>query len=228
MRRGAAHSRSPIGALIVNGVALTVMTTTSFYLITAYTPTYAQPGAVDIASAGRSQLVTLLVGLSNLALAARSAACRPIASGRGRVMLRGRRWRRSVTAYPMMVWLVDDPSFSKLLAVLLLYLGLFRALQRRADPAPGRDHAGTRSARRGFSLAFVTRDGDLRRLHAGHLHLSRSKLRETSAAPALWLSLAAGHQSGSRAHAAGGAIGILEPRPRAPSPNRNAGERSAC
>ncbi len=51
--------------LVANGIALTVMTTTSFYLITAYTPTYARE-ALHMA-ANTVFLVTLLVGISNLA-----------------------------------------------------------------------------------------------------------------------------------------------------------------
>ena len=51
--------------LVANGVALSVMTTTSFYLITAYTPTYAR-AALHMAP-NTVFLVTLLVGLSNLA-----------------------------------------------------------------------------------------------------------------------------------------------------------------
>src|SRR5262245_47455810 len=50
--------------LVVTGMALSVMTTTTFYLITAYTPTYGQQ--VLQMSSRDSLIVTVFVGLSNL------------------------------------------------------------------------------------------------------------------------------------------------------------------
>ena len=123
--------------LVANGVALTVMTTTSFYLITAYTPTYAR-AALHMAP-NMVFLVTLLVGLSNLAwlpvggIFTDRYGARPLMLMVTAAAL--------LTAYPAMVWLVDAPELRQAPRRAAALFGLFRALQRRADPASGRDHA---------------------------------------------------------------------------------------
>src|SRR5258706_944586 len=108
--------------LILAGVALTVMTTTSFYLITAYTPTYARQalhmGANDVF------LVTLLVGISNLAWLPVGGILTDRFGARPLMMLVT--IATLATAYPAMLWLVASPSFARLLAVLLLYSVYFR------------------------------------------------------------------------------------------------------
>ena len=171
--------------LVVNGIALTVMATTSFYLITAYTPTYARralhmaPNAVFLA--------TLLVGLSNLVwlpvggvLTDRFGA-RPVMLGTTAAAL--------MTAYPAMTWLVSDPDFAKLLAVLLLYsvyFGLYNGalIPLLAEIMPHEVRIA------GFSLAFVTATA----FFGGFTPAICTYLIEATgnrAAPALWLSLAA-------------------------------------
>jgi MHS family citrate/tricarballylate:H+ symporter-like MFS transporter len=94
-----------------------------------------------------------------------------------------------LTAYPAMVWLVDAPNFSKLLAVLLLYsvyFGLYNGalipLLAEIMPAEVRTAA--------FSLAFVTATA----IFGGFTPAICTYLIELTtnrAAPALWLSLAA-------------------------------------
>jgi len=171
--------------LIVDGVALTVMTTTSFYLITAYTPTYARtalhmdPNTVF--------LVTLLVGLSNLGwlpvggILTDKFGARPLMLAVTAAAL--------VTVYPAMVWLIASPSFLKLTAVLLLYsvyFGLYNGalIPLLADIMP---HEVRTAA---FSLAFVTATA----VFGGFTPAICTYLIEVTgnrAAPALWLSLAA-------------------------------------
>ncbi|CAN5395966.1 MFS transporter [soil metagenome] len=107
--------------IVLSGMMLVVFTTTTFYLITAYTPTFGKQALhLDARSAF---LVTLCVGLSNFAWL-------PIAGS-----LSDRVGRRPLvaivpvlallTAYPAMSWLVSAPSFGHLLAVELWFSALF-------------------------------------------------------------------------------------------------------
>ena len=171
--------------LVANGVALTVMTTTSFYLITAYTPTYARQ-ALHMGSS-EVFLVTLLVGLSNLAWLPVGGVLTDRFGARPLMLLVT--MAALLTAYPAMVWLVDDPNFSKLLVVLLLYsvyFGLYNGalipLLAEIMPAEVRTAA--------FSLAFVTATA----IFGGFTPAICTYLIDLTAnraAPALWLSLAA-------------------------------------
>jgi MFS family permease len=99
--------------IVVIGMMMVTMTTVSFYMITAYTPTFGD-SVLHLASKD-SLIVTLCVGASNLfwlpimgALSDR-AGRRPLLIVFTILML--------VTAYPAMLWLVGEPSFSRLLTV---------------------------------------------------------------------------------------------------------------
>src|SRR5580700_3150214 len=99
--------------IVIIGAMLATMTTVSFYMITAYTPTFGN-SVLHLASID-SLIVTLCVGSSNLfwlpvmgALSDRVGR-RPLLLVCTTLML--------VTAYPVMLWLVGAPSFSRLLAV---------------------------------------------------------------------------------------------------------------
>jgi len=100
-------------ALVVIGTLMVTMTTVSFYMITAYTPTFGS--AVLKLTSGDSLIVTLCVGASNLFWLPVSGALsdrvgrKPLLIGCTLLML--------TTAYPAMLWLVDGPTFWKLLAV---------------------------------------------------------------------------------------------------------------
>lgn len=98
---------------ILLGVMMVTMTTVSFYLITAYTPTF---GQTVLRMTGKDTLwVTLCVGVSNFIWLPLSGA------------LSDRVGRRPVlavctilallTAYPALSWLVSGPSFGRLLTV---------------------------------------------------------------------------------------------------------------
>jgi MFS family permease len=100
-------------SVVLVGTLLVTMTTVSFYMITAYTPTFGS-SVLHLRSID-SLVVTLCVGASNLfwlptmgALSDRVGR-RPLLIGCTLLML--------ATAYPAMLWLVDGPSFGKLLAV---------------------------------------------------------------------------------------------------------------
>jgi MFS family permease len=97
--------------IVVIGTMMVTMTTVSFYMITAYTPTFGN-SVLHLASID-SLIVTLCVGASNLfwlpvmgALSDRVGR-RPLLVVCTMLML--------VTAYPAMLWLVGEPTFSRLL-----------------------------------------------------------------------------------------------------------------
>ena len=99
--------------LVVIGTLLVTMTTVSFYVITAYTPTFGS--AVLHLRSVDTLVVTLCVGASNLfwlptmgALSDRVGR-RPLLIACTLLLL--------ATAYPSMLWLVDGPTFGKLLLV---------------------------------------------------------------------------------------------------------------
>jgi MFS family permease len=107
--------------LILVGTLMVTMTTVSFYMITAYTPTFGS--TVLNLTSGDSLIVTLCVGASNLmwlpvmgALSDRIGR-RPLLVGCTLLMI--------ATAYPAMLWLVDTPTFWKLLAVELWFSFLY-------------------------------------------------------------------------------------------------------
>ena len=108
-----------LGSLKVNwkivliGTMMVTMTTVSFYMITAYTPTFGS-SVLHLAPID-SLVVTLCVGASNLfwlpimgSLSDRVGR-RPLLFSCTILML--------VSAYPAMLWLVHEASFSRLLAV---------------------------------------------------------------------------------------------------------------
>src|SRR5215472_15145706 len=99
--------------IVTVGTMLVTMTTVSFYMITAYTPTFGN--SVLHLGSKESLLVTLFVGASNLfwlpvmgSLSDRVGR-RPLLLIFTILML--------VTAYPAMLWLVSVPSFARLLGV---------------------------------------------------------------------------------------------------------------
>src|SRR6266481_3625100 len=99
--------------IVLVGTFMVTMTTVSFYMITAYTPTFGN-SLLHLGSTG-SLIVTLCVGASNLfwlpvmgSLSDRIGR-RPLLFGCTALLL--------LTAYPAMLWLVHEPTFSRLLAV---------------------------------------------------------------------------------------------------------------
>ncbi len=107
--------------LVVLGMMLTTTTTVTFYMITAYMPTYGS--SVLHLSSRASMLVTLCVGLSNFIFLPISGAIsdrigrRPLLVVFSLIAL--------LTPYPALVWLVSDPSFGRLLAVALWFSMIF-------------------------------------------------------------------------------------------------------
>jgi predicted MFS family arabinose efflux permease len=107
--------------LVLTGVLLVVFTTSSFYLITAYTPTFGKQ-ALNLAATD-TFIVTLCVGVSNFIWLPLAGALsdrigrRPLLFTVPVLVL--------LTAYPVMSWLVSAPDFSKLLIVELWFSFFF-------------------------------------------------------------------------------------------------------
>jgi MFS family permease len=100
-------------ALVLIGLMMVTMTTVSFYLITAYTPTFGQD--VLHLSPVESMAVTLCVGISNFIwLPIMGAVSDRV--GRRPVLITFT-LAALLTAYPAMLWLVAEPSFLRLLLV---------------------------------------------------------------------------------------------------------------
>ncbi len=99
--------------IVVIGTMLVMMTTVSFYIITAYTPTF---GRVALHLAARENLiVTLCVGISNFVWLPIMGALSDRA-GR-RPLLLTCTLLALATAYPALLWLGAQPSFTRLLTV---------------------------------------------------------------------------------------------------------------
>jgi metabolite-proton symporter len=107
--------------IVIIGTMMATMTTVSFYMITAYTPTFGN-SVLHLASID-SLVVTLCIGASNLfwlpvmGTLSDRVGRRPLLVIFTSLML--------VTAYPVMLWLVAAPSFSRLLAVELWFSFIF-------------------------------------------------------------------------------------------------------
>src|ERR1700686_1520572 len=99
--------------IILTGVAMVLMTTVSFYTITAYTPTFGK----NILNLTQSDalLVTLCVGVSNLIWLPLMGSLSDRVGRRPLLLIFA--GVAILTAYPAMAWLVDQPTFGKLLAV---------------------------------------------------------------------------------------------------------------
>jgi MFS family permease len=173
------------GVVVALGAMMTTLTTVAFYTITAYTPTYGT--SVLHLSLRAAFVVTLCVGLSNFVLlpAAGAASDRlgrlPLLLVAGGFVL--------VTSYPALRWLVEAPSFGRLLAVELwlsalyaIYNGAMVVCLTEVMPASARTA--------GFSLAYSLATG----VFGGFTPFACTWLIHASgdkAAPGLWLAGAA-------------------------------------
>jgi len=134
---------------VLAGGLLASMTTTTFYLITVYTPTFGR--TVLNLSTTDSLVVTLLVGVSNFiwlpiggALSDRIGR-RPLLLAISLLCI--------FTAYPAMHWLAEAASFERLLAV-LLYFSFFFGIYNGAMVAALTEVMPQNVRVVGFSLAF--------------------------------------------------------------------------
>ncbi|WP_321962473.1 MFS transporter [Paraburkholderia sp. J7] len=170
---------------VIAGMLLTAMTTTTFYLITVYTPTFGK--AVLKLSTADTLIVTLFVGISNFAWLPIGGALSD-RIGRKPILLTISTLA-ILTAYPALSWLAVAPSFGRMLIVLLwfsfffgMYNGAMVAALTEVMPAQVRV-AGFSLA---FSLATALFGGFTPAVSTYLIEITRDK-----AAPGYWLSFAA-------------------------------------
>jgi MFS family permease len=171
--------------VVAIGTMLTTMTTVSFYLITAYTPTFGST-VLHLTSVD-SLIVTLCVGASNLFWLPLMGALSDRV-GR-RPLLLTCTVLALASAYLAMSWLVGAPSFSRLLAVELWlsfvygsYNGAMIVFLTEIMPAKVR----TTGFSLAYSLATAIFGGFTPAISTYLIHVTGNR-----ATPALWLSFAA-------------------------------------
>jgi MFS family permease len=164
---------------------MVAMTTVSFYLITAYTPTFGQ-SELHLTSIA-SLIVTLCVGFSNffwlpvMGSASDRFGRKPLLIIFTILAL--------LTAYPAMLWLTADPSFTRLLAV-ELWLSFVYASYNGAMVVSLTEIMPVDVRTSGFSLAYSLATA----LLGGFTPALCTYLIHTTgnrAMPGLWMSFAA-------------------------------------
>ncbi|APT56214.1 MFS transporter [Roseomonas gilardii] len=197
--------------VVLLGMMMVTMTTVSFYLITAYTPTYGRE-VLHLASTD-ALIVTLCVGVSNLIWLPIGGA---ISDRLGRFpVLVACTVLAIATAYPVISWLVAAPSFDRLLLSLLWlsflygsYNGAMVVYLTEIMPAEVR----TSGFSLAYSLATATFGGFTPAICTWLIEVTGNR-----AIPGLWLSVAAvlglvaTLLSHRRAMAAERAAGVLVP-----------------
>jgi MHS family citrate/tricarballylate:H+ symporter-like MFS transporter len=134
---------------VVAGMLLVAMTTTTFYLITVYTPTFGK--SVLHLSTAESLVVTLFVGLSNFFWLPIGGALSD-RIGRPTIMI-AITLLTICTAYPALSWLAAAPSFGRMLLV-LLWFSFFFGMYNGATMAALTEVMPEKIRVAGFSLAF--------------------------------------------------------------------------
>jgi len=135
--------------IIALGMMLSILTTVTFYLITAYTPTFGQT-ALHLATRD-NLIVTMCVGATNLFWLPTMGSLSDRIGRRPLLILFS--ILSLTTAYPALLWLVHAPSFTRLLTVELWLSFLFGGYNGAMIPflaeiMPAEVRAS------GFSIAF--------------------------------------------------------------------------
>ncbi|MBR1131497.1 MFS transporter [Bradyrhizobium iriomotense] len=136
--------------IVLLGMMIAILTTTTFYFVTVYTPTFGK--TVLKLSTHDALLVTLLVAVTNFIWNPVGGALSD-RIGRKPVLL-GIAGLALVTAYPALSWLVAAPTFGKLLAVEMMfsfYFGMYSGTMLGALVEIVPAHVRTTC----FSLAFA-------------------------------------------------------------------------
>jgi metabolite-proton symporter len=172
-------------AIVLVGMMLVAMTTVSFYLITAYTPTFGQ-SELHLESVG-VLIVTLCVGLSNffwlpvMGAASDRFGRKPLLIAFTVLAL--------LTAYPAMLWLTAEPSFVRLMLV-ELWLSFIYASYNGAMVVTLTEIMPVDVRTSGFSLAYslatALLGGFTPAICTYLIHI-----RGDRAMPGLWMSFAA-------------------------------------
>src|SRR5437763_5337961 len=171
--------------VVAIGMLLTTMTTVSFYMITAYTPTFGS--TVLRLPSSDSLLVTLCVAASNLFWLPIMGAFSDRV-GRKPLLL-ACTLLSLITAYPALAWLVVAPSFSRLLVV-ELWLSFLYASYNGAMVVFLTEMMPIEVRTSGFSLAYSLATaifgGFTPAISTYLIHVTGNR-----AIPGLWLSFAA-------------------------------------
>jgi MFS family permease len=175
-----AHAR-----LVVLGMLLSVLTTVSFYMITAYTPTFGS-SVLHLAS-HQVLLVTLFVGASNFVLVPTMGALSDKVGRRPQLAVTA--ILAVLTAAPLYIWLVAAPTVPKLLFVELWFSVIFASSSGAMVPflteiMPA--SVRTTGYSLAFSLATAIFGGFTPAISTALIGMTGSR-----AMPALWLSFAA-------------------------------------
>jgi metabolite-proton symporter len=172
-------------AVVVIGLMMVTMTTVSFYLITAYTPTFGQE--VLRLSPSESLVVTLCVGISNFIWVPIMGAVSD-RIGRRPILITFT-LAALLTSYPVMFWLVSEPSFLRLLLVELWlsfiygsYNGGMVVMLTEIMPIEVR----TTGFSLAYSLATAFFGGNTPAICTYLIHITNNK-----AMPGVWMSAAA-------------------------------------
>lgn len=170
---------------VLLGTVMVVMTTVSFYLITAYTPTFGS-GVLHLSQTA-SYFVTMMVGVSNFVLLPVMGALSDRIGRRPQLIAAA--VLAIVTSYPAMLWLVAEPSVGRLLAVELwlslvyaTYNGAMVVFLTEIMPAKVR----TSGFSFAYSLATAIFGGFTPAICTYLIHVTGNK-----AMPGVWLSAAA-------------------------------------
>jgi metabolite-proton symporter len=171
--------------IVGTGVLFSTMTTVCFYLITAYTPTY----GIEVLhlTSHQSLMVTFCVGLSNFFWLPTGGAISDKVGRRPILILVT--IAAILTAYPAMLWLVSEPSTTRLLIVelwLSMFFGLYNGamIPHLAEIMP--PEIRTSGFSLAFSLATAIFGGFTPAICTYLIHETGNR-----AMPALWLSFAA-------------------------------------
>jgi metabolite-proton symporter len=171
--------------IVLIGVMLSTMTTVCFYLITAYTPTF----GIEVLhlTSRQSLMVTFCVGMSNFFWLPTGGAISDKVGRRPILILIT--VSAIVTAYPAMLWLVSEPSTTRLLIVelwLSMHFGVYNGamIPHLAEIMP--PEIRTSGFSLAFSLATAIFGGFTPAICTYLIHETGNR-----AMPALWLSFAA-------------------------------------
>jgi MFS transporter, MHS family, citrate/tricarballylate:H+ symporter len=170
--------------IVLGGVAMVMMTTVSFYLITVYTPTFGR-GVLKLTESD-ALLVTIAVAASNFVWLPLSGALsdrigrKPILVAFSILAL--------LTAYPALAWLVKGPTFDRMLGV-ELWLSFIYACYNGAMVVALTEIIPASVRTSGFSLAYSLATT----LGGSSLLISTWLIAHTGdkAAPGYWMSFAA-------------------------------------
>ncbi|WP_062093254.1 MFS transporter, partial [Caballeronia udeis] len=170
--------------VVLAGMGMVIMTTVSFYMITAYTPTFGKE--VLKLSSIDALVVTVFIGLSNLVWLPLSGAISDRV-GRRPVLLFFT-ILTILTSYPAVQWLVADPSFLRLLGV-ELWLSFLYGSYNGAMVVALTEVMPVEVRTTGFSLAYslaTTIGGFTPAISTYLIHVTGNK-----AAPGAWMAVAA-------------------------------------